>query len=270
MNRQTRLQQGEGAAKPRSIYAFTHRGETFEASLTGALYWPRHQALLVADLHLEKGSAFARGGQFLPPYDSHQTLSLLAADIAHFQPARVLCLGDSFHDIGGAARMAPDVAQLLNALIGKQEWVWLTGNHDPVIPADLGGERAQTRNLAGAECPVILCHEPGESKKALSAVSPAAESATLLEHCLEICGHMHPVARIPARGRTMRRKCFLLAKERIIMPAYGSFTGGLELRDEAFAPYVPEDARLLVIGRQTLAMHDVSISVPRSSSRRRR
>ena len=244
-------------------YAFSHAGEAFVASLSGALYWPEQKTLLVADLHLEKGSAFARLGQFLPPYDSQRTLALLALDIAHFKPETVICLGDSFHDVDGPKRMSTSVAERLQALTTAQKWIWLTGNHDPLISSDLGGEICDIRQMEGANCAVILCHEPGES----AGLEASWQSDTL---CLEICGHLHPVARIPARGRTLRRKCFVLAKDRIIMPAYGSYTGGLELCEKAFAPYMSEDAKLLVLGRQTLAMHGASISVPRSSSRRRR
>ena len=244
-------------------YAFSHAGEAFVASLSGALYWPEQKTLLVADLHLEKGSAFARLGQFLPPYDSQRTLALLALDIAHFKPETVICLGDSFHDVDGPKRMPASVAERLLTLTAAQKWIWLTGNHDPLISAELGGEIYDIRHMDGAECSVILCHEPGESA-GLDALGHPDKS------CLEICGHLHPVARIPARGRTLRRKCFVLAKDRIIMPAYGSFTGGLELCDEAFDPYLLEDTKVLVMGRQRLAMHNASISVPRSRSGRRR
>ena len=234
-------------------FAFSHAGEAFVASLSGALYWPEQKALLVADLHLEKGSAFARLGQFLPPYDSQHTLDQLALDIAHFKPQKVICLGDSFHDVDGPKRMAANVAERLHSLTAAQEWIWLTGNHDPVLSDPLGGVAVEAMTLASSATRLSLCHEPGGS--------PIAGEP--LERQLEICGHLHPAARIPARGRTLRCKCFVLTNERIIMPAYGSYTGGLELDDEAFQPFLSEGSKLLVIGRKTLALHDASISVPR-------
>ena len=254
MSWQSRLQQTVAhrrldEERTQCAFSFSHRGEAFVASLSGALYAPHLGALLVADLHLEKGSAYARSGQFLPPYDSQQTLDLLAADIAAFKPQQVICLGDSFHDIDGASRMTPEVADRLSQMIKAQEWLWLTGNHDPEIADYLGGDRCETITIAATSNSIVLCHEP--------------EGANSTDPGFEICGHLHPVARIPARGRILRRKCFVLAQSRIIMPSYGSYTGGLELCDEAFAPYISQGDKLLVIGRQTLAMHDAAISVPR-------
>ncbi|WP_319498647.1 ligase-associated DNA damage response endonuclease PdeM [uncultured Cohaesibacter sp.] len=258
----TRLPEGFEERKPDGTplvptehvdFAFSHAGEAFVASLSGALYWPEQKTLLVADLHLEKGSAFARLGQFLPPYDSLRTLDQLALDIGHFKPQKVICLGDSFHDVDGPKRMAANVTARLHSLTAAQEWIWLTGNHDPVLSDPLGGVAIDAMTLASSASRLALCHEPGGSQ------TPDSPS----ERQLEICGHLHPAARIPARGRTLRCKCFVLTDERIIMPAYGSYTGGLELDDEAFQPFLSKQTKLLVIGRKTLAMHDASISVPR-------
>ncbi|WP_319411408.1 ligase-associated DNA damage response endonuclease PdeM [uncultured Cohaesibacter sp.] len=245
--------------------AFEHCGESFIASLSGALFWPAQDALLVADLHLEKGSAFARSGQFLPPYDSQKTLAQLHRDIARFKPARVICLGDSFHDVDAMSRMSPQVAYALQRLVDQQEWIWLTGNHDPVVADHPGGVVRDGMALLGQANLVTLCHEPGEAASIEGAQAAALDPSTAGR--LEICGHLHPVARIPARGRILRRKCFLLTDERIIMPAYGSYTGGLELCDEAFSPLMTADARMLVIGRQTLAMHEAGLSAPRGRNK---
>ena len=235
--------------------AFRHGGEAFVATCTGALYWPRMDMLVVADLHLEKGSAFARRGQFLPPYDSQATLQLLARDIDHFKPAKVVCLGDSFHDVDGPARLAPEPRALLDSLMAAQDWLWIIGNHDPVLPEALGGERSHCLTLAGEVGAIRLCHEPGASSE---------REEALLDVGLELSGHLHPAATIRGRGRAMRRKCFVLSTRHLILPSYGSFTGGLDVSDEAFAPFVEADTELLVIGRTTLARH------PLPTARRRR
>ena len=227
---------------------FTHAGESFIACQSGALYWPGHDALLVADLHLEKGSAFASKGQFLPPYDSQTTLSQLEKDIAHFNPRQVICLGDSFHDIDGPYRLSAPVRMCLDNLTDRLDWTWIIGNHDPVVPDHMGGMVGESVLFAGAANRVTLCHEPGER----------GESDAITEDQLEICGHLHPVATIHTRGRSMRRKCFVLSPNRIILPAYGSYTGGLNIRDEAFRPFMTRDTRLIAIGRQTITQHDIT------------
>ncbi|WP_316859005.1 ligase-associated DNA damage response endonuclease PdeM [uncultured Cohaesibacter sp.] len=228
----------------RSHLAFDHAGECFVASTSGALFWPDRETLLVADLHLEKGSAYARGGQFLPPYDSQATLDQLARDIAHFSPARVICLGDSFHDVEGPARMSDPVMQRLKSLGDGLDWTWIIGNHDPVIASSVKGMVAESLTLQGNHREVTLCHEPQQT----------AEEGQATSQALELCGHLHPVTTIHARGRAMRRKCFVLSAGRIILPAYGAYTGGLSLSDDAFAALIDKDTRLVVIGRQTMAI----------------
>src|SRR5215207_3504525 len=130
-------------------------GETFYAAADGALHWPRFDALLVADLHLEKASWFARLGQFLPPYDSHATLTALARSVERTGATQLYCLGDSFHDQFGCERLTPNARELLTDLIGKLDWIWIVGNHDPGFADHCGGRLAEEVELAG----IILRHE---------------------------------------------------------------------------------------------------------------
>lgn len=192
----------------------TVAGIALQADYLGALYWPGESLLAVADLHLEKGSSFARRGTLLPPYDTAATLAGLARLIAHYSPRRVIALGDSFHDGGGPARLsAPDRAALI-ALQRGRDWVWIAGNHDP-DPADgIGGTFAATLSVGA----LTFRHEPSRD-------APDGE----------IAGHLHPVARVAQRGRAVSRRCFASDGKALVMPAFGAYTGGLNVRDRAFA-----------------------------------
>jgi len=189
-------------------------GTALVADAAGALYWPEEKLLAVADLHLEKGSAFAVRGVLLPPYDTAETLARLASLIAHFAPRRVVALGDNFHDGGGPARMADSDRAALKALQRGRDWLWIAGNHDPDPAENIGGEFVEMLALG----PFIFRHEP-----------------TSAPHTGEIAGHLHPVARVARRGRAVSRRCFASDGERLVMPAFGAFTGGLNVRDRAFA-----------------------------------
>jgi len=178
----------------------------------GALYWPAQGLLAVADLHLEKGSSFAARGTLLPPYDTAVTLARLARAIMYYAPRCVVALGDSFHDVDGSARLGDDDREGLCALQRGREWIWITGNHDP-DPADGIGGSFRGELAVGA---LTFRHLP----------SGAAG---------EISGHLHPVARISHRGRAVSRRCFAADKTRMVMPAFGAYTGGLNVRDCAFA-----------------------------------
>lgn len=180
----------------------------------GALYWEDERTLLVADLHLEKGAAFAALGMLLPPYDTRATLDRLTRVIDAVQPLRVVALGDSFHRSECAARLPAEDRDTLLALQRGREWFWICGNHDPHLPASIGGTVCATLTIGG----LTLRHEP----------SPAASAR-------EIAGHLHPVARIARRGTLIRRRCFATDGNRLVMPAFGAYAGGLNLRDEAFA-----------------------------------
>jgi uncharacterized protein len=202
----------------------TVAGVSLVADLAGALYWPEEGALIVSDLHLEKGSAFAVRGVLMPPYDTAATLESLAAVIARYDARMVIALGDNFHDGGGPARLAAtDRAQLL-ALQRGRDWVWIAGNHDPDPGEGIGGVFARALALG----PLSFRHEPTEGGRAGSRSEGCGESFG------EISGHLHPAARIHQRGRTQTRKCFATDGERLVMPAFGAFTGGLNIRNAAF------------------------------------
>ena len=182
------------------------------ADPAGVLYWPEHGLLAVADLHLEKGSSYARRGIFLPPYDTAATLARLGALVARYAPRVVVALGDSFHDGGGPDRVADGDRAVLGGLQRGRDWIWIAGNHDPEPPAGVGGRCADM--LAVGD--IVFRHEP----------SPKGHG--------EIAGHLHPVARVAQRGRAVSRRCFAANGERVVMPAFGAFTGGLNIRDRAF------------------------------------
>lgn len=192
--------------------AFGLCGERLLPDPSGALWWPGAETLIVADLHLEKGSAHAARGTMLPPYDTAATLGRLETAIAQFAPRRVIALGDSFHDGGAGERMARRDRERLMGLQAGVEWLWIAGNHDPRPPAGIGG--AWHREAAIG--PLLFRHEP----------TPGGDG--------EIAGHLHPFAKVRLKGRTLRRRCFACDGRRLVIPAFGAFTGGLNLLDSAF------------------------------------
>ena len=198
----------------------------------GALWWPAESALLVADLHLEKGSHHAARGWMLPPHDSLDTLLRLSAALRRTGARRLICLGDSFHDAQGPARMLPGARDLLVAMIAATDWLWITGNHDDDCGSALGGSAMAEAELAS----IALRHEafPQDSRP-------------------EISGHFHPKVALPLRaGRRVRRHCIALAANRMILPAYGSFAGGMAFDDPAIAAAlgsVPDAIVVLADGR---------------------
>jgi uncharacterized protein len=203
---------GAPLARGRADHTIAVASIALTADPLGALYWPEHGLLAIADLHLEKGSSFAARGMLLPPYDTAATLSRLARLIAHYAPRVVVALGDSFHDGGGPARLSPDDRDNMRTVQRGRDWLWLTGNHDPEPAANIGGE-FHHRFALGA---LTFRHLP----------TGAAG---------EIAGHLHPVARVSHRGRAVSRRCFAADATRLVMPAFGAFTGGLNIRDSAFA-----------------------------------
>ncbi len=189
-------------------------GASVVPDVSGVLYLPSHETLIVADLHFEKGSAFAARGVHLPPYDTRSTLVRLRQVISAYAPARVVALGDSFHDDGAGARIADDDARAVRAATAGLDWVWITGNHDPNPPAALGGRVCDELDLE----PFLLRHIPRSA--------PATG---------EIAGHLHPVATVASRGRRLRRRCFVCDGTRMILPAFGAYTGGLNVNTQPFA-----------------------------------
>lgn len=200
---------------------------------SGAVFWPRENALLVADLHLEKGSFFARFGQMLPPYDSRETLERVALAVRESGARRVLCLGDSFHDAGGAERLEPHAAGMLSALTRATDWVWITGNHDEGAQPAEGGAMVRELNIGG----IALRHQ-----------AHAGEAG------LELSGHFHPKLRLTVRGRHIVRPCAVASDNRLVLPAFGAFTGGMDAADPAIlAALQPARAiRALVPTRERL------------------
>jgi uncharacterized protein len=204
----------------------------FLADPSGALFCESQATLLVADLHLEKGSSQARRGQLLPPFDTAATLARLAEVIIRYAPRRVIALGDSFHDSGGPARLSADDRANLAALQAGRDWIWLSGNHDPRPPLGCAGVGLDAWQMGR----LVLRHLP--------CAGPTGG---------EIAGHLHPVARLSARGRVMRRRCFVSDGTRCILPAFGAYAGGLNIRDPAFAPYfAAASARAYVLGADRL------------------
>jgi DNA ligase-associated metallophosphoesterase len=204
---------------------FSFAGETFEATPSGALFWAARGALLVADLHLEKASWFARFGQFLPPYDSHATLSALASEVERSRATRLFCLGDSFHDAFGCDRLPANARALLIELTAKLDWTWIVGNHDPGFADHCGGRIVDEVEIGG----IILRHEAqrGDERP-------------------EISGHFHPKLRLHLKGRRVSRRCFVKSANKIIMPAFGSLTGGLDAHHPEIMKSVGSGAAALV------------------------
>jgi hypothetical protein len=186
-------------------------GVDLVADLSGALFWEQQRLLVVSDLHLEKGSSFATRGVLLPPWDTVATLGRLAAVIARHDPRVVIALGDSFHDRRAHQRLSGTDRDAIAAMQAGRDWIWVAGNHDPAITPDLGGVVASEVAIG----PIMFRHEP------TGAVG-------------EIAGHLHPKARVSTRGRSMERRCFACDGMRAVMPAFGAFTGGLNIRDAAF------------------------------------
>lgn len=237
-------------SQPRHAYTFaaspcggirtTLLGADVTLRASGALWIAQTRMLVVADLHLEKGSSYAMRGQLLPPYDTRETLGRLAAEVAAAQPDAVVLLGDTFHDRTSEARLAADDAQRLRELAGQTRLIWVIGNHDADGPQALPGEVAA--DLAVDD--LILRHEP------LPGLRPG-----------EVAGHLHPCARVVASRGHVRRRCFATDGERMVIPAFGAYTGGLSVRDKAFAGLFSRDplcgalgaARVHAVGWRSVA-----------------
>lgn len=206
------------------------KDRTAVLDLTGALYLPTDDVLLVADLHFEKGSSFAQKGMMLPPYDTRETLKALSEAVHRYDPRAVVALGDSFHDIGGPDRLGDEERAALAQVQAGRDWIWVTGNHDRTLPESIGGEVTDEMTLG----PLTLRHEPVEGAAA------------------EVAGHLHPVGKVVMRGRSTRRRCFLTDGSRCIMPALGAYAGGLNACDAAFKPLFPKGFTAHLIGTERI------------------
>ena len=207
-------------------------GHMFEIVAPAALFWPARNALLVADLHLEKASFYARQGQMLPPYDSRATLKELAKLLTQTAAETVFCLGDNYHDGQGEKRLENEAAQNLQRLTSQVDWVWITGNHDPDVSGLWGGRILSEHNEHG----LALRHE-----------------ATTNPNLPELSGHYHPKIRVKVRGRHVSRRCFIAGERKLILPAFGALTGGMAANDPVIENVIggPADA---VVGLPSKAL----------------
>jgi uncharacterized protein len=205
-------------------------GERLMLDPAGALIWPATGMLIVADLHLEKGSSFARRGSLLPPWDTKVTLDRLALLLRRWKPRTVVALGDSFHDADGSGRLPHEEVARLVSITSTVQFVWVQGNHDPSPPDGVGGEWVESFATGS----LTFRHE------ALARASG------------EISGHFHPKATIPARAGSVTRACFVTDARRVLLPAFGAYTGGLDVRDPAIARLFPRGGRAFLLGKERL------------------
>ena len=219
----------------------TVNGERLLLYPQGAVYQPAEDALIVADLHFEKGSSFAARGVMLPPYDTRATLRRLAAVAREIAPRRIISLGDAFHDQAAEERMDAEDADLLRQLISAHDWLWILGNHDPAPPSSFGG-RVEHDLCTGS---LFLTHEPHAQ------FEPG-----------ELAGHLHPCARARTGASTLRRRCFIGDGARLILPAFGAYTGGLNVLDDAFAPLFRDGFCAWVMGGEGVYPFDPTSLAP--------
>jgi hypothetical protein len=205
---------------------------------SGALWWPAAATLIVADLHFEKGTSYATRGVLLPPYDTRTTLTRLAAAIGP-RVERVICLGDSFHDGDGPARLSASDAAALQALVERHDWIWIAGNHDPILPAMLGGRTVV-----------------GELRLDRLVMRHQAEANALGE----VSGHYHPKSHIDVRGRRLSGACFIHDERRIVLPAFGAYTGGLHVESEAIRALFPASFRIDLVLRGQLMRREYPVA----------
>jgi DNA ligase-associated metallophosphoesterase len=210
--------------------SFTFCGEHLLLDPAGALVWPRLSLLAIADLHLEKGSACARRGNLVPPWDSRDTLERFTALIQAYRPHTIVSVGDAFHDTEAAARLHAHEAQVLAGIASSGRLIWVCGNHDPAPQTGIRGECMDHLAIA----PLLFRHQ----------AQPIAAG--------EISGHFHPKARIATRAGDVVRPCFIAAADRIILPSFGAYTGGLDITSQAIAALFPEGAEAFLLGRTKL------------------
>lgn len=206
---------------------------------SGALWLPDCGTLVFSDLHFEKGTAFGEKGIFLPPYDTRRTLRMMGEVIARYRPKTIVSLGDAFHDRRAEGRMSEADGASLEALMKPQRWVWILGNHDPEPPARFAGEVHEEVEIGG----LFFGHEPCASGN------------------WQVAGHMHPAAKVAHEGRSLRRRCFISDGERLILPSFGAYTGGLNVLDAAYRPFFAKGFDVHVLGKSS------TFRVPRKALR---
>jgi uncharacterized protein len=218
-------------------------GETLALDPSGALWWPSRATLVMADIHLEKGSSYARRGALIPPYDTRATLKRIAEVVVRRKPRQVVALGDTFHDREAADRLDEEERETLLGLGRAADWIWIEGNHDPAPPAWLGGRVAPELTLGN----LFFCHEPG-----------------VFARSGEVAGHLHPCTTVTRRGRSLRRRCFVSDGMRLVMPAFGAYAGGLDLWDRAIASLFQGEFGAYMLGTTRV----YQVSGPLQSARR--
>lgn len=216
---------------PMTPAPFHLAGERLMLDPEGAVCWPAQKLLAVADLHFEKGSAAAARGHLLPPWDTRATLDRLAGLLRRWRPETVVALGDSFHDSGGSARLHAQDHARLAAMTAAHRFVWVLGNHDPSPPERMHGTAVPEYRLG----PLRFVHQ----------AVPGAASG-------ELCGHHHPKAQVQTRAALVSRPCFVADARRLMLPAIGAYTGGLDVRDPAIAALFPRGGRVFLLGQERL------------------
>ena len=212
--------------------ALTLNGVELVADVSGALWWPGEQTLVVADLHLEKGSAFAARGQLLPPYDTGATLNRLANALARMRPRRVICLGDSFHDAAAEERIGADDTRRIAAATKAHDWIWVAGNHDPKPPTAWGGRVEATVTLGS----LVFRHQ--------AHAAPSGGG--------EVSGHYHPKAALHVRARRVSARCFVTDGRRLMLPAFGAYAGGMNVLQPMIASLFAPRFSVHVLGRDKI------------------
>lgn len=216
------------ARDDKDVTAFDVNGALVVPDPSGALYWPDEGMLVVSDLHLEKGSSYARRGLVLPPYDTRSTLRVLGELCVQWQPDCVIALGDSFHDDEAHTRLGNDDLGVLKSLVAAHDWTWILGNHDEALPEDFGGTIAEEIQIGR----LTFRHEM------LPLPLPG-----------QVTGHYHPCAKVRREGRSVRRRCFVTDGVNLIMPAMGAYTGGLNVLDQAYRPHFDNGFVAWMLGR---------------------
>ena len=209
---------------------FQFNGEQMLADISGALIWPGKSTVIVSDLHLAKGTSFANKGIFLPPYDSIETLSVLNGVLTYYAPDRVICLGDSFHDNEATNRLGPEEKAIIRQFTRSYDWIWIAGNHDPTPTPTFGGKIATHMSIANLMFRHITIG--GEAKG-------------------EISGHFHPKAKFKIKGKKMSARCFISdGTDRLILPAFGTYTGGLDISHPTIESLFSDDYMVLLLGQR--------------------
>lgn len=206
-------------------------GERLMLDPAGALHWPAQRLLVVSDLHFEKSSSAAARGALLPPYDTRETLALLAGFVRTYAPRTIVALGDSFHDATASARLQAPDQQRLHAIASATRFIWVLGNHDPAPPQGLPGEAVEEFSHG----PLVFRHQAREGRV-----------------MGEISGHFHPKASVAVRGTQVTRPCFMADGYRMMLPAIGAYTGGLDVQDPAISAFFPRGGRVFLLGKERL------------------